>query len=73
MLVRPRDLADWMSDGHALTLTLPLEAARKHAKLSVSPYKAVSHQSLRSGGNSPTVRLNLPYGIFQLRISPKIV
>jgi hypothetical protein len=32
MLVRPRDLADRISDGQALTITLPLEAARRKAR-----------------------------------------
>jgi hypothetical protein len=32
MLVRPRDLADRMSDEQALTFTLPLEAARIKAR-----------------------------------------
>ncbi len=32
MLVRPRDLADRMSDEQTLTFTLPLEAARNKAR-----------------------------------------
>jgi hypothetical protein len=32
MLVRPRDLADRMSDGQPETFTLPLEAARSKAR-----------------------------------------
>jgi hypothetical protein len=32
MLVRPRDLGNWMSNERQLTLTLPLEAARSKAR-----------------------------------------
>ena len=32
MLVRPRDLADRMSDEQTLTFTLPLDAARSKAR-----------------------------------------
>ena len=74
MLVRPRDLADQMSgEQHQERFTLPLEAARCKAReiIDQAPRGGLVRPS-RNGANSPTVKLNLRYGIFRLGIDPKI-
>ena len=45
----------------------------KPARLSVSLHGAAYCQSLRNGDSFPTVRSNLPSGIFQLQIDAKIL
>jgi hypothetical protein len=44
MLVRPRDLADRVAERHPLTITLPLEAARRKAReiINRSPHSGLA-------------------------------
>ena len=75
MLVRPRDLADQMSNIRLRYLRCPLtQLDAKPARLSASLHGAAYFQSLRNGDNFPMVRLNFPSGIFRLQIevTPRI-
>ena len=74
MIVRPRDLADQMSHHQIEIFTLSVDAARcKAREIKVSLHGAAYCQSLRSGDSFPTVRSNLPSGIFRLQIDAKIL
>ena len=75
MLVRPRDLADQMSHTHQIEIfTLSVDAARCKAREIIGQSHGVAYcQSLRSGDSFPTVRSNLPSGIFRLQINAKIL
>lgn len=52
----------WRASGTSRRLALT------PARLSIKRRGSASRQSLKTGDNFPTVRLNLRYGIFQLRI-----